>query len=138
MCVLYVCMKEGRLLLIFPHHSTENTLDNCDRTVSLTACHSPYPARSMALGPEEGKPGFAAGRGRRIRGSSIGGPDTKEFVPTQLGGLGGGTRQDSAPTGVDDENGDTTRRPRGSSIGGPESKVFVPALLAESSIEDEG
>ncbi|CAM9631662.1 unnamed protein product, partial [Sphacelaria rigidula] len=50
----------------------------------------------MALGPEEGKAGFAAGRGRpletppvegggiprRPRGSSMGGPDAKEFVPS--------------------------------------------------------
>lgn len=50
----------------------------------------------MAMGPEEGKTGFAAGRGRplatppaegggiprRPRGSSMGGPDAKEFVPS--------------------------------------------------------
>lgn len=55
----------------------------------------------MAIGPEEGKGGFAAGRGRRIempssdggdvqrrpRGSSMGGPDAKEFVPSFVLGV---------------------------------------------------
>lgn len=47
----------------------------------------------MAVGPEEGKNGFAAGRGRPIaeagndvlrrpRGSSMGGVDSKVFVPS--------------------------------------------------------
>ena len=48
----------------------------------------------MAVGPEEGKTGFAAGRGRPIvaesagnvlrrpRGSSMGGVDSKVFVPS--------------------------------------------------------
>lgn len=97
----------------------------------------------MAIGPEEGKSGFAVGRGRRIRGSSIGGPDTKEFIPTQLGGLSGGVNQrprGSSVGGVAPEVGDdnvgTVRRPRGSSMGGPDSMVFVPASFAASRFED--
>lgn len=45
----------------------------------------------MAIGPEEGKSGFAAGRGRpverRPRGSSMGGVDSKEFVPASVLGV---------------------------------------------------
>lgn len=63
----------------------------------------------MAVGPEEGNKGFAAGRGRPVD-------------PSTIAANGKST------------NGDTNlRRPRGSSMGGPESKVFVPASAGVSS-----
>jgi len=67
------------------------------------APHRRHPARnfSMAVGPEEGKNGFAAGRGR---------PIVVEPPPAGGGGVGTGS-------------GDVLRRPRGSSMGGADSKV---------------
>lgn len=62
----------------------------------------------MAIGPEEGKTGFAAGRGRPLAIAA-----------------------DSS-----DGQGDVdVQRPRGSSMGGPDSKVFVPAAFAQTAAQ---
>ena len=72
----------------------------------------------MAVGPEEGKGGFAAGRGRPI-------------AVADIHASAAGSSADPASDGGGGEAG--VRRPRGSSMGGPDSKVFVPssAVLAQ-------
>lgn len=71
----------------------------------LRCCPPRLKLSSMAAGPEEGKSGFAAGRGRPI-----------VVAPSPAGGGVGGTAGN-----------DVLRRPRGSSMGGVDSKVFVPS-----------
>ncbi len=83
---------------------------------SLVRPHSaptPHNICSMAVGPEEGKSGFAAGRGR---------PIVVEPPPAGGGGVGTGS-------------GDVLRRPRGSSMGGADSKVFVPSPAVVAAVE---
>lgn len=75
----------------------------------------------MAVGPEEGKTGFGAGRGRPISAAD-----------TSMAAAGNGGDATSDGGGV----GEGFRRPRGSSMGGPDSKVFVPSSAVVSQFED--
>ena len=75
----------------------------------------------MAVGPEEGKTGFGAGRGRPIVATD---------ASTATAGNDGGSASDGGGAG------EGLRRPRGSSMGGPDSKVFVPSSAVLSQFED--
>lgn len=83
----------------------------------------------MAIGPDEGSNGFAAGRGRRIDpipGSlSYGAVKVLKGGATSTGGSESGC--DAREGAESEEKGGVVRRARGSSMGGPDSKVFVPA-----------
>lgn len=91
------CSREDMVSLVVRVHAANSTyrvsLANHPNPLSCYALSAQI--SSMAVGPEEGKSGFAAGRGRPIvvespgndalrrpRGSSMGGVDSKVFVPS--------------------------------------------------------